>query len=108
MRHSGFLPEPTVMIGELGFPEREHGRTKDDITDFWDRSLAVFFAQNIPLIIHWELYCNEITDEAKTKPVPEKGVYAAEDLRGFWLYRPDGSLSHAGQFFRELLHCRQS
>ena len=101
MKHSGFLPEPTVMIGEIGFPER--GRTQEEIVDFWDRSLAVFFAHDIPLILHWELYCNEITEEAKNKPVPENGVYTAEDLRGFWLYLPDGSLSHAGRYLMELI-----
>ena len=101
MKHSGFLPEPTVMIGEIGFPERD--RTKEEIVDFWDRSLGVFFAWDIPLILHWELYCNELTEEAKTKPVPENGVYSAEDMRGFWLYLPDGSLSHSGQFLRNVL-----
>ena len=101
MKHSGYFPKPTVMIGEVGLPEQ--GRTKEEIIDFWDRSMAVFFAQDIPLILHWELYCNEITEEAKKKDVPKNGVYSADDLRGFWLYLPDGSLSHAGQYLRELL-----
>ena len=106
MKHSGFLPEPTLMVGELGFPER--GKTKEEIVDFWDRSLAVFFAQNIPLIFVWELFCNEITEEAKTKPAPENGIYPADDLFGFWLYRPDGSLSHAGQYLNNLLQTSKS
>ena len=101
MKHSGFLPEPTLMIGELGFPER--GRSREEIIDFWDRSLAVFFAHNIPLIFCWALYCNEITEEAKNKPAPANGIYSAEDMMGFWLYRPDGSLSHSGQYLKNLL-----
>ena len=101
MKHSGFLSKPTVMIGEIGYPEQD--RTKNAIIDFWDRSMAVFFALDIPWILHWELYCNEIADHAKNKTAPKDGVYAAEDLRGFWLYKPDGSLSHSGQFLRELL-----
>jgi len=48
MKHSGFLPEPTLMIDELGFPER--GRSQEEIIEFWDRLLEVFFAHNIPLI----------------------------------------------------------
>ena len=82
MRHSGYLPTPTVMIGEIGFPERN--RTKEEIIEFWDRSLAVFFALDIPLFVHWELYCNE-------------------DLKGFWLYLPEGSLSHSGKYLKGLL-----
>ena len=105
MKHSGYFSKPTVMIGEVGLPEQ--GRTKEEIIEFWDRSMAVFFAQDIPLILHWELYCNEITEEAKKRSAPEKGVYSADDLRGFWLYLPDGSLSHAGRYLRELLR-RQS
>jgi hypothetical protein len=101
MKHSGFLPEPTLMVGELGYPER--GRTQEEVVEFWDRSLAVFFAQNIPLIFVWELFCNEITEEAKNKPAPDNGIYPADDLCGFWLYRPDGALSHAGQFLKNLL-----
>ena len=101
MKHSGYLPKPTVMIGEIGFPEKN--RTKEEIIDFWDRSMAVFFAMDIPWIVHWELYCNELSDQAKNKAVPKDGVYGADDLRGFWLYLPDGSLSCAGRFLKNLL-----
>jgi hypothetical protein len=62
MQHSGYLSKPTVMIGEIGLPEQ--GRTQDAILDFWDRSMAVFFAFDIPWILHWELYCNELTASA--------------------------------------------
>jgi hypothetical protein len=30
-------------------------------------------------------------------------AYRAEDLRGFWLIRPDGSLSHSGKYLKALL-----
>ena len=102
MKHSGFLSKPTVMIGEIGLPEQN--RTKEEIIEFWDRSLAVFFALDIPLIIHWELYCNEISNKAKENELPKNGVYKAEYLRGFWLYLPDGSLSHSGRFLKNLLN----
>jgi len=101
MKHSGFLSKPTVMLGEIGNPEQE--RTKEEIIDFWDRSMAVCFALDIPYILHWEIFCNEPTEQAR-KTVPQDGVYTAEDMRGFWLYLPDGSLSHSGQFLRNLLH----
>jgi hypothetical protein len=59
----------------------------------------VFFAQQIPWILHWELYCNEIAN----KDVPRQSVYRAGDLRGFWLVRPDGSLSYSGKYLKALL-----
>ena len=108
MKHSGFLSKPTVMVGEIGYPER--GRTQEEIIDFWDRSLAVCFALDIPYVVHWEVYCNEPTKLAgqslhlADEALPQDGIYSAEDLMGFWLYRPDGSLSYSGQFLRNLLH----
>jgi hypothetical protein len=30
-----------------------------EIVEWWDRALGVFFALDIPWMIHWELYCNE-------------------------------------------------
>jgi hypothetical protein len=100
MQHSGYLPEPTVMIGEIGYPEQ--GKKQSNIIDFWDRSLAVFFALDIPWILHWELYCNELTASAPATP-PTPNGYRANDVRGFWLYRPDGSLAYAGQYLKDLL-----
>lgn len=101
MRSSGFLPEPTVMIGEIGYPENE--QSEQWLREFWDRTLGTFFALDVPLILHWELYCNELTELAKQAPKPDSGCYQADECRGFWLYRPDGSLSHVGNIFQKLL-----
>jgi len=65
--------------------------------------MGVFLAQDIPWIVHWQLYCNEITEKAKQKPVPQNGMYSRDDLHGFWLIRPDGSLGHAAEYFKKLL-----
>ena len=100
MQHSGYLSKPTVMIGEIGYPEQGH--TQNEIIDLWDRSLAVFFAFDIPWILHWELYCNELTATAPSTP-PTANGYRANDVKGFWLYRPDGSLSYSGEFLQSLL-----
>jgi len=99
MKTSGYLPKPTVMIGEIGLPEQ--GRTQDEIINFWDWTMSVFFALNIPLIVHWEIYCNELTASAPAKP-PTANGYPANYLKGFWLYRPDGSLSYAAQYLQGL------
>ena len=96
-----FFGKPVVYIGEIGYPEQQ--RNDLDLTQWWDGLMGVFLAQDIPWILHWELYCNEITEEAKKKPVPENGIYSAEDLRGFWLIRPDGTPGIAAEYFKQLL-----
>ncbi len=101
MRPSPFFGKPVVYIGEIGNPEQE--RKDVDLIDWWDQYLGVFLGCDIPWIVHWELYCNELTEAAKEKPAPADGRYGAEDLRGFWLIRPDGSLGQAGRYFRQLL-----
>ena len=90
--------KPMVYIGEVGKPER--GQTDEQIVSWWDQAMGVFFAQQIPWILHWELYCNEIAN----KDAPKRIVYRAEDLRGFWLIRPDGSLSHSAKYLLALLN----
>jgi hypothetical protein len=102
MQTSGYLSNPkTVMIGEIGLPEQ--GKTQDAILNLWDWAMAVFFAFDIPWILHWEVYCNELTASAPAKP-PTTNGYTANDVKGFWLYRPDGSISYSGQFLQNLLN----
>jgi len=101
MKPTAFFGKPIVYIGEIGNPENE--RKDINLTKWWDERMGVFLAQDIPWIVHWELYCNEITEEAKQKPVPTNGIYTADDIRGFWLIRPDGSLGHAAEYFKKLL-----
>lgn len=90
--------KPVAYIGEVGKPEQ--GASEEQIVSWWDRALGVFFAQQIPWIVHWELYCNEPRD--KTQRHAQR-AYAADELRGFWLIRPDGSLSWSGQYLALLL-----
>ena len=90
-----------VMIGEIGYPENIHNRTKEEVTDRWDTFIAVYLAQQIPYIFCWELYCNELKkDEFDKSPYP---IRKAEELRGFWLIRPDGTPGWAQEFFHSLL-----
>jgi hypothetical protein len=56
-------------------------------------------AMDIPWIVHWELYCNEPKDGTKSDRRPRR----ADEMRGFWFIRPDGSLSHSGEYFSALL-----
>jgi DNA-binding NarL/FixJ family response regulator len=97
MRPSPVFGNKAIYIGAIGKPENE--ATKSEIIEWWDRALGVFFALDMPWIINWELYCNEPNDGAKWDRRSRK----AEEMRGFWLIRPDGSLSHSGKYFTMLL-----
>jgi hypothetical protein len=97
MRPSPYFGTPAVFIGEVGRPE--NGLSEAEVTDWWDRAMAVFFALEMPLIVHWELYCNEPKDGNKSI----RTVLGAEQLRGFWLIRPDGSLSWSARYLKRLL-----
>jgi hypothetical protein len=90
---------PPVFIGEIGNPENVGNKTETQVREWWDTRLAALLALDIPWIIHWELYCNEPKDGKKSSSRPR----SADELRGFWLLRPDGSVSWAGRYLQELL-----
>ncbi|MCX7016773.1 MAG: hypothetical protein NTW86_30155, partial [Candidatus Sumerlaeota bacterium] len=103
---SPLLGRDNVVIGEIGLPERDTKKTPEQIAEFWDQAVGVIVSFNIPYMLHWELYCNEWKDKNKLRtPPPDEPPAKAEDLRGFWLIRPDGSDSYAGAYFRRLLQC---
>ena len=91
--------KPPVFIGEIGNPENIGDKTESQIREWWDTRLAVFLALDVPWIIHWELYCNEPKEGKRHIGRPR----TAEELRGFWLLRPDGSESWSGKYLHELL-----
>ena len=88
-----------VFIGEIGEPENINNQTRESIREFWDVMMGVYLAQDIPYIIHWELFCNE----PKIGPRTQDRNKTADELRGFWLIRPDGSKSWAQEYFDEIL-----
>ena len=97
MRPSPVFGRNAVFVGEIGKPEQ--GASKAEIVEFWDRAMGVCFAMDLPWLVHWELYCNEPKDGTKSDRLPRK----AEEMRGFWWIRPDGSLSHGGKYLTSLL-----
>ena len=92
--------EKVVFIGEIGEPENINNQTDKSIREFWDLMLGVYIAQDIPYIVQWELYCNENKDGS---PRTQDRNKSAEELRGFWLIRPDGSKSWAQEYFEDIL-----
>ena len=89
---------PAVYIGEIGFPEQVV--PPESAVEMMDAALGVFFARHIPYILYWELYCNERKDGTRSLVTASE---PAQELRGFWLIKPDGTLGGTGAYFRELL-----
>jgi hypothetical protein len=88
-----------VFIGEVGRPENIENQTRESIREFWDLNMGVYLAQDIPYIIQWELFCNE----PKVGPRTQDRNKTTDELRGFWLIRPDGSKGWAQEYFEEIL-----
>ncbi|MCX7872795.1 MAG: hypothetical protein N2487_05870, partial [Verrucomicrobiae bacterium] len=65
----------------------------------WDSMMGVFLSTNMKYIVQWELFCNEIKADAKNVSIPVKDNTL---MRGFWLIKPDNSLSVAGHYFYNL------
>lgn len=89
-----------VMIGEIGKPET--GQKREDVVGWWDRAMGVLLARKVPYILHWELYCNEPRDPARRHEDLRANV-KADDMRGFWWVRPDGTTSWGGEYLERVL-----
>jgi hypothetical protein len=96
-RTSGPFGQRAVFLGEVGIPENEQ---RERIAERWDEFLGVALAMNVPYVVHWEIFCNELNP--KLTPAPKAPVKNNTDVRGFFLVRPDGSLSESGKYLSEL------
>jgi len=83
-----------VYVGEFGVPENE--RTSEKL----DRTLAnvvdVGLDWGCPYLVYWQVYCNEFSRDQERPTAP---VTANDQVRGFWLLRPDGTRGRAWDFF---------
>lgn len=86
-----------VFIGEIGIPENDQPQR---LTERWDELMGVFLATGMKYVIQWELFCNEFSRQA---PQPRQTpITNPAHARGFWLVKPDGSLSETGKYFNSL------
>jgi hypothetical protein len=77
-----------VYVGEFGLPET--GRMSEQVFQRTSELLAVAQQFGCPYAVYWQLYCNEpITTSPKV----------STDYKGFWLVRPDGTLSPVCKLF---------
>ena len=86
-----------VYVGEIGLPENEQ---PERVAERWDDWLGALLAAEVPYIVQWELFCNELNP--RLTPPPRPPVKDPAQLRGFWLVKPDGTLSQTGRYFHEL------
>jgi hypothetical protein len=103
MRPTAYMKgQKEVFLGEIGIPEQRYEglMSKEPVVARWDAYIGVCMALNVPYIIQWELYCNEPKNEDLRKLTDTRKT---DEMRGFWLIRPDGTDSWAGEYFKLLL-----
>jgi hypothetical protein len=96
-RTNGPHGSKAVYLGEIGIPENV---AKENIPGRWDELIGAALAAEVLYISQWQLYCNELNP--KFNPHPKPPIHEAWRLRGFWLLKPDGSLTETGKFFTSL------
>lgn len=94
----------SVYIGELGFPENERAGDGQRIFDSSlistaiRRAVGAALEQGCPWLFYWQLYDNEANESVY------RDAHDPNDaVRGFYLYRPDGSPSWAANSFSDIL-----
>ena len=92
--------EKIVFFGEIGMPEQAVVMDSITIKENWDAFLGVMLAQRMPYMFMWELYCNEPKDRSFRHL---DTLLGRNDMEGYWLIRPDGTESYAGEFFSDIL-----
>jgi hypothetical protein len=81
-----------VYVGEFGKPENEFGPEK--VRQTVRGAVRAALDWGCPYVIYWQVYCNE----ARRRPVRQN-----DDVRGFWLLRPDGTRAAAWDCLAEFL-----
>ena len=91
-----------IYVGEFGAPEHVVGSPEKQAERV--KSVVETAMQwGAKYAVYWELYCNEFKEG---KP-PPKGRPKNDDMRGFWLIRPDGSRPPVTDYFIELWNRQQ-
>ncbi len=84
-----------VYLGEYGVPENNY--TAKQIEDVMTNTVETGIEEKCPYIIYWQLYCNELKDPNTKLPVTSN-----DDMRGFWLIKPDGTKSWHYNYLKEM------
>ncbi len=90
-RHRAPFQKKNVYLGEFGLPENEV--STDKLKTTIEGTLHVARDWKCPYAIYWQLYCNEKRQEV---------VGHNDDVKGFYLVRPDGTTSGAWNILRDV------
>ena len=86
-----------VYLGEFGMPENNF--SPEQIQKAIPAAVNTALDWGCPYIVYWQIYCNEPAKNSKKRPP----VKANDDVRGFYLIRPDGSKTWTWDYFHRLL-----
>jgi len=86
-----------VYMGEFGMPENNY--SAEQIQKAIPNAVQTALDWGCPYIVYWQLYCNELKKGKRKSPVKSN-----DDVRGFWLIRPDGSKAWTWDYFYQLLN----
>jgi cellulose/xylan binding protein with CBM9 domain len=84
-----------VMLGEFGWAENK--TPAPEICAKMEDVIAVVVREKIPYAFYWQLYCNEWAKGEVKSPT-------AQDLKGFWLIRPDRSIAPMYETLKSLMN----
>ena len=87
--------DKNVYMGEYGMPENNY--SAEQIQKAIPNAVQTALDWGCPYIVYWQLYCNEL--KKGTPPVKNNN-----DVRGFWLIKPDGSKAWTWDYFYKLLN----
>jgi hypothetical protein len=86
-----------VYMGEFGMPENNF--SPEQVQEAIPNAVQTALDWGCPYIVYWQLYCNEIRKGKGPPPVKNN-----DDVRGFWLIKPDGSRPWTWNYFYQLLN----
>ncbi len=85
-----------VYLGEFGMPENQF--SPEQVRMGIRHAVETAGDWGCPYIVYWQLYCNELKDAKMEPPVTSN-----DDVRGFWLIRPDGTKAWTWNYLHGLL-----
>jgi hypothetical protein len=80
---SGPFGSANIAVSEYGVPENEPAYAGQQLS-LCSQTITTALDFGARYVIYWQIYCNELTPSAQP-PIENN------DVRGFWLIRPDGS-----------------
>lgn len=89
----------SIYLGEFGYPE--NGREGvDGVNRRMDNAIAIVKNKELPWAVYWEVYCNEPVNDAPALPL--NGKTNNQNLRGYWMVKPDGTPGMGWHRYRRL------